>query len=92
MHIKITYTPVQLILYPIQKRYAAEDALVGIHILIALMEKLWTLDSATTPFLPKPLWQQRLSQAVHQACCGLLDIKFTSAKRNQDAGTIGFLF
>lgn len=70
-----------------QKRYAAEDALVGIHILIALMEKLWTLDSVTTPFLPKSAWQQRLRQEVHQACSGLLDVKFTSNKRNQDAGS-----
>ncbi|XP_042889306.1 exonuclease 3'-5' domain-containing protein 2-like [Penaeus japonicus] len=70
-----------------QKRYAAEDALVGIHILIAVMDKLWTLESVTTPFLPKPLWQERLKPSVHQACLGLLDVKFTASKRNPDTGS-----
>ncbi|XP_071518285.1 exonuclease 3'-5' domain-containing protein 2-like isoform X1 [Panulirus ornatus] len=69
-----------------QERYAAEDALAGIHILVMLVERLWVLSSPLIPFLPLPRWHHHLSTAVHQTCQGLLDLKFCNPTRHQNGG------
>ncbi|XP_069190762.1 exonuclease 3'-5' domain-containing protein 2-like [Procambarus clarkii] len=68
-----------------QERYAAEDALVGVHILMVLMERLWVSSSPLVPFLPPTAWHQHLSTAVHHTCQGLIDVRFSN--KQQDTGT-----
>lgn len=67
-----------------QESYAAEDALVGIHILMMMVEKLWMPTSSSIPFLPSPLWNQHVSNAILEVCSGLDDVKFSS-KKDQDS-------
>lgn len=69
-----------------QENYAAEDALVGIHILMMMVEKLWTPVSPVVSLLPGPLWNQHLSKQILQICRDYCDIKFSS-KKDQDSGT-----
>lgn len=69
-----------------QKNYAAEDALVGVHILVALLQKLWTLNSSIVPFLPSLHWHRHLSSAVHQICLPFVDRKFSMNKSEQNGG------
>lgn len=68
-----------------QERYAAEDALVGVHILMVLMERLWVSCPPLVPFLPPTAWHQHLATAVHYICQGLIDVRFSN--KQQDAGT-----
>lgn len=70
-----------------QKNYAAEDALVGVHILVALLQKLWTLNSSIVPFLPSLHWHRHLSSAVHQICLPFVDRKFSMNKSEQNGGS-----
>ena len=67
-----------------QENYAAEDALVGIHILMVMMAKLWTPTSPVSLF-PPPLWNSRLCSAISNICGMFVDVKFSS-KKEQDPG------
>ncbi|XP_047489596.1 exonuclease 3'-5' domain-containing protein 2-like isoform X1 [Penaeus chinensis] len=69
-----------------QKNYAAEDALVGIHILVALLQKLWILHSPIIPFLPSLHWHRHLSSSVQQICFPFVDRKFSMNKSEQNGG------
>nr|XP_053631172.1 LOW QUALITY PROTEIN: exonuclease 3'-5' domain-containing protein 2-like [Cherax quadricarinatus] len=61
--------------------YAAEDALVGVHILMRLMERLWVPSSLLIPILPSTLWHYHLSTAILQSCQGFLDVKFSHSNK-----------
>ncbi|XP_042229721.1 exonuclease 3'-5' domain-containing protein 2-like [Homarus americanus] len=67
-----------------QERYAAEDALVGIHILMVLMERLW---GSSFPVAPA-LWHHHLPTAIHQTCQGFIDVKFSSSNKQQETGAV----
>ncbi|XP_071518284.1 exonuclease 3'-5' domain-containing protein 2-like [Panulirus ornatus] len=71
-----------------QERYAAEDAVVGIHILITLLERLWVVSSPVVPFLPQTFWYHHLSKAIRQTCFGMIDVKFASSNKQQDTGML----
>ncbi|XP_045615854.2 exonuclease 3'-5' domain-containing protein 2 [Procambarus clarkii] len=69
-----------------QESYAADDALVGIHILMRLMEKLWVPSSLLIPILPSMMWHYHLSTAIHQTCHSVLDVKFSYSGKQLNAG------
>ncbi|XP_068210120.1 exonuclease 3'-5' domain-containing protein 2 isoform X2 [Palaemon carinicauda] len=68
-----------------QENYAAEDALVGIHILMMMVEKLWNPEPPTASLLPAPLWNSHLRKQIHHICRDYCDVKFSS-KKDQDSG------
>ncbi|XP_042229715.1 exonuclease 3'-5' domain-containing protein 2-like isoform X1 [Homarus americanus] len=69
-----------------QEKYAAEDALVGVHILVTLMKRLWVTSSLLLPFLPPTLWCHHLASAIHHACQTFTDVRFSSSSKQLDAG------
>ncbi|XP_068210115.1 exonuclease 3'-5' domain-containing protein 2 isoform X1 [Palaemon carinicauda] len=70
-----------------QENYAAEDALVGIHILMMMVEKLWNPEPPTASLLPAPLWNSHLRKQIHHICRDYCDVKFSS-KKDQDSGIV----
>ncbi|XP_045134469.1 exonuclease 3'-5' domain-containing protein 2-like isoform X2 [Portunus trituberculatus] len=69
-----------------QEKYAADDALVGIQLLMVLVgELLGRSEGASSSLLPLLLpafWQSHLAKAIHQICHNYKDLKFST--KNQD--------
>lgn len=70
-----------------QEKYAADDALVGMQLLMVLVgELLGKSEGASSSLLPLFLpafWQSHLAKAIHQICHIYKDLKFST--KNQDA-------
>lgn len=56
-------------------QYAAEDAQVGIHILLCLMNKMWTTSSFWPPIRSRD-WEAATLEGIQQLCFPFSEIKF----------------
>ncbi|KAK3882734.1 hypothetical protein Pcinc_012907 [Petrolisthes cinctipes] len=75
-------------LTPRQRQYAAEDALVGIKLLVSIVAHLCVVNErsqVSTPssmflslLLPTPLWHSHLSSLLRNAALPFLNLKFSS--------------
>ncbi|XP_042856535.1 exonuclease 3'-5' domain-containing protein 2-like isoform X2 [Penaeus japonicus] len=70
-----------------QIRYAAEDALSGIHILIKMLDCYWKPSSFTLYIAPNSYWYQEVQSAVQGMCHQWIDTKFTDVKTDFAPGT-----
>ncbi|CAL4182676.1 unnamed protein product, partial [Meganyctiphanes norvegica] len=66
-------------LSPKQIKYAAEDALVGIHILIKLLADKVYMDNSAA-FMISSSWNAYVQKIIHQYCSDYSDLKFCSSK------------
>lgn len=63
-----------------QIKYAAEDALSGIHILIKILDCYWQPSSLTLSIAPEAYWYQEVQSAIQRMCHQWIDRKFTDVK------------
>ncbi|XP_037775130.1 exonuclease 3'-5' domain-containing protein 2-like [Penaeus monodon] len=63
-----------------QIRYAAEDALSGIRILIKILDCYWQPSSLTLYIAPEAYWYQEVQSALQRMCHQWIDRKFTDVK------------
>lgn len=69
-----------IVLCSFQIRYAAEDALSGIHILIKILDCYWQPSSLTLYIAPEAYWYQEVQSALQRMCHQWIDRKFTDVK------------
>ncbi|KAK4301503.1 hypothetical protein Pmani_026281 [Petrolisthes manimaculis] len=82
---------------PDEVSYAATDAVVGAHLLLALSTQLWEAQSATYScyslysalpqppllplLLPLPLWHSHLATLLHHTCLPYIDRSFKNSTK-----------
>lgn len=75
---------------PLTKRqinYAAEDALVGVHIIVKLLSHLWSSSDLSLPFLTHVPWLRLCREAIYDLCLSHKDNNFRDSKKNKDASS-----
>lgn len=70
-----------------QINYAAEDALVGVHIVVRLLSHLWSSSQMSVPFLTNVPWLKLCREAIYDLCHSQRDINFKDSKKNKDASS-----
>ncbi|CAL4069565.1 unnamed protein product, partial [Meganyctiphanes norvegica] len=69
-------------LSPKQIKYAADDALVGILILIKLIADKLSPDFSTSCIMSSS-WEEYVKKIIHQYCCDYVDLRFCSSKEQE---------